>query len=71
VWTLSQGAANKIDSFERKILRNIFGSTQSKRVWRIRYNEAKAKQSRYTPRRRLGGEEVYLLLIPDLGTGWG
>jgi hypothetical protein len=31
---------------------------QSKRV----------KQSRYTPWRRLGGEEVQLLLIHDLGT---
>jgi hypothetical protein len=39
VWTPSQGAANKIDSFEWKILRKIFGSTQSKGVWRIRYNE--------------------------------
>jgi hypothetical protein len=38
VWTLSQGAANKIDLFERKILRKIFGPTQSKGVWRIRYN---------------------------------
>jgi hypothetical protein len=31
----------------------------------------KAKQSCYTPRRRLGGEEIDLLLIPDLGTRWG
>jgi hypothetical protein len=32
----------------------------------------KAKQSRYTPWRRLGGEEIYLLLILDLGSrcGW-
>jgi hypothetical protein len=29
------------------------------------------KQSRYTPWRRLGGEEVELLLILDLGTRWG
>jgi hypothetical protein len=29
------------------------------------------KQSRYTPWRRLWGEEVYLLLIHDLGTRWG
>jgi hypothetical protein len=25
----------------------------------------------YTPWRRLGGQEVQLLLILDLGTGWG
>jgi hypothetical protein len=31
----------------------------------------KLKLSHYTPRRRLGGEEVYLLLILDLGTRWG
>jgi hypothetical protein len=30
----------------------------------------KVKQSRYTPYRRLRGEEVYLLLIHDLGTRW-
>jgi hypothetical protein len=40
VWTLSQGAANKIDSFERKFLRKISGPTQSKGVWGIRYNDA-------------------------------
>jgi hypothetical protein len=39
VWTLTQGAASKIDSFERKILRKIFGPTQSKGVWRIMYND--------------------------------
>jgi hypothetical protein len=33
--------------------------------------EVKVKQSRYTPWRRLGGEEVQLLLILDLGTRWG
>jgi hypothetical protein len=31
----------------------------------------KLKLSCYTPWRRLGGEEVYLLLIQDLGTRWG
>jgi hypothetical protein len=31
----------------------------------------KVKQSRYMPWRRLGGEEVLLLLIHDLGTRWG
>jgi hypothetical protein len=39
VWTLSQGAANKIDSFETKILRKTFGPTQFNGVWRIRYND--------------------------------
>jgi hypothetical protein len=32
---------------------------------------SKVKQSRYTPWRGLGGEEVQLLLILDLGTRWG
>jgi hypothetical protein len=31
----------------------------------------KVKQSRYTPWKRLGGEDVYLLLIHDLGIRWG
>jgi hypothetical protein len=31
----------------------------------------KVKQSRYTPWRRLGGEEIQLLLILDLDTRWG
>jgi hypothetical protein len=31
----------------------------------------KLKLSHYTRRRRLGGEEVYLILILDLGTRWG
>jgi hypothetical protein len=31
----------------------------------------KVKQSHYTPWRRLGGEEILLLLILDLGTRWG
>jgi hypothetical protein len=31
----------------------------------------KLKLSHYTPRRRLGGEEIQLLLIHDLGTRWG
>jgi hypothetical protein len=39
VCTLSQGAANKIDSFERNILRKTHLPTQSKGVWRIRYND--------------------------------
>jgi hypothetical protein len=39
VWTLSQGATKRIDSFEWKILWKIFGSTQSKQAWGIRYND--------------------------------
>jgi hypothetical protein len=31
----------------------------------------KVKQSHYTPWRRLGGEEMELLLIQDLGAKWG
>jgi hypothetical protein len=31
-------------------------------------NIKKVKQSRYKPWRRLGEEEIYLLLIHDLGT---
>jgi hypothetical protein len=31
----------------------------------------KLKLSRYTPWRRLGEEEIQLLLILDLGTRWG
>jgi hypothetical protein len=31
----------------------------------------KLKVFHYTPRRRLGEEEVYLLLILDNGTAWG
>jgi hypothetical protein len=31
----------------------------------------KVKQSHNTPMEAQGGEEVYLLLIHDLGTRWG
>jgi hypothetical protein len=34
-------------------------------------SKRKRKQSRYTPWRRLGGEEVELLRINDLGIIWG
>jgi hypothetical protein len=33
--------------------------------------QCKVKQSCYTPWKRLGGEEVQLLLINYLGTRWG
>jgi hypothetical protein len=38
---------------------------------RVQYGHIKLKLSHYTPRRRLGVEEVQLLLILDLGTKWG
>jgi len=38
---------------------------------KIRMNKESLKKSRYTPWRRLGGEEVWLLLIHNLGTRWG
>jgi hypothetical protein len=37
------GATNKINSFEWKILQKMFGPTQSKGVWRIRYNDENYK----------------------------
>jgi hypothetical protein len=40
----------------------------SELVWTQR---VKKKQSRYTPWRRWGGQEVELILIHDLGTRWG
>jgi hypothetical protein len=42
-WTLSQTAANIINSFERKILRWIFGPVNEQGQWRIRRND-KLKQ---------------------------
>jgi hypothetical protein len=35
------------------------------------FSPLKLKLSLYTPRKRFGGEEVYLLLILDLGTRCG
>jgi hypothetical protein len=39
VHTLSRGAANKIDSFEWKVLQKISGPTVPNGVWKIRYND--------------------------------
>jgi hypothetical protein len=39
-------------------------------IWHIRFCVLKLKLSHCTPRRRLGGEEVQLPLILDLGTKW-
>jgi hypothetical protein len=52
---------------------NLQNATYNKTEW-VSFKKVKvkkAKQSLYTPWRRLGGEEVYLLLIHDLGTRWG
>jgi hypothetical protein len=40
------------------------------RTWK-QLKQLKLKLSRYTPWRHMGGEEVYLLLILNLGTRWG
>jgi hypothetical protein len=41
------------------------------RVAIIITTKVKKKLSRYTPWRHMGGEEVQLLLILNLGTRWG
>jgi hypothetical protein len=38
-WTLTSEIGNALRTFERKILRKIFGPVQDRRGWRIRYNE--------------------------------
>jgi hypothetical protein len=38
-WTLTSEIENALRTFERKILRKIFGPVQDRRGWRIRYNE--------------------------------
>jgi len=40
-------------------------------VFVTEFKTKKLKLSHYTPHGRLGGEEVHLLLILDLGTRWG
>ena len=37
-WTLNKQDINRLNIFERKILRAIFGPDQIKNEWRIRYN---------------------------------
>jgi hypothetical protein len=52
--------------------RDPLQSVISNRFNECRYQSVKnLKLSQYTPLRRLRGEEVYLLLILDLGTRWG
>jgi hypothetical protein len=38
-WSLIKNEENKINIFERKILRKIYGPTNDNGVWRIRYNQ--------------------------------
>jgi hypothetical protein len=38
-WSLTKNEDNKINIFERKILRKIYGPTNDNLVWRIRYNQ--------------------------------
>jgi hypothetical protein len=38
-WSLTKNEENKINIFERKILRKIYGQTNDNGVWRIRYNQ--------------------------------
>jgi hypothetical protein len=38
-WTLTSEIENVLRTFERKILRKIFGPVQDRRGWRIRYDE--------------------------------
>jgi hypothetical protein len=49
VWTLAQGTTYKIDSFEWKILQKIFAPSQSKGVWRTRYNDEIYKMYKDVP----------------------
>jgi hypothetical protein len=48
----------------------VFSHTRSLIFYRTEWH-SKVKQSRYTPWRRMGGEEVQLLLILNLCTRWG
>jgi hypothetical protein len=38
-WTLSKNSENAVSTFERKILRRIYGPVQDNGQWRIRYKE--------------------------------
>jgi hypothetical protein len=38
-WKLSKNSENALSTFERKILRRIYGSVQDSSQWRIRYNK--------------------------------
>jgi hypothetical protein len=49
----------------------LFGDHSFSRRTLLHVVKKKVKWSRYTPWRRLGGEELQLLLILNLGTRWG
>jgi hypothetical protein len=38
-WSLTKNEENKVNIFERKILRKIYGPTNDNVLWRIRYNQ--------------------------------
>jgi hypothetical protein len=38
-WTLSKNSENALSTFERKILRRMYGPGQDNGQWRIRYKE--------------------------------
>jgi hypothetical protein len=38
-WTLSKNSENALSTFERKLLRRIYGPVQDNGQWRIRYNK--------------------------------
>jgi hypothetical protein len=38
-WTLSKNSENAVSTFERKILRRIYGPVQDNGQWRITYNK--------------------------------
>jgi hypothetical protein len=48
-----------------------FGAENGGDMFLLHDGKVKVRVSRYTPLRRMGGEEVYLLLILNLGTRWG
>jgi BarH-like protein len=65
--------AAQIKSLEAEFEKNKYLSV-AKRLQlskNLKLTETQVKLSRYMPWRRMGGEEVYLLLILNLGTRWG
>jgi hypothetical protein len=61
-----------VASFVAMIGHNVGSSAKRTCLHSYKYVKVKkVKQFRYTPWRRLGREEIYLLLIHDLGTRWG
>jgi hypothetical protein len=50
---------------------SVLLETVSVRLGLLSVSDPAIKQSRYTPCRCLGGEEIELLLIHDLDSRWG